>query len=68
MEMACEKQIPGRFARLTHGQPVNSIFFGTLLAGALIIYGNLTFVVNLNNVTHDHHHVFSTEVSGSVMS
>ena len=51
MEMACEKQIPGRFARLIHGQPVNSIFFGTLLAGALVIYGNLTFVVNLTNVT-----------------
>jgi amino acid transporter len=51
MEMACEKQIPGRFARLSHGQPVNSIFFGTLLAGVLIIYGDLTFVVNLTNVT-----------------
>jgi APA family basic amino acid/polyamine antiporter len=51
MEMACEKQIPGRFARLSHGQPVNSVFFGTLLAGALVIYGNLTFVVNLTNVT-----------------
>jgi APA family basic amino acid/polyamine antiporter len=51
MEMACEKQIPGRFARLSHDQPVNSIFFGALLAGILIIYGNLTFVVNLTNVT-----------------
>jgi APA family basic amino acid/polyamine antiporter len=51
MEMACEKQIPGRFARLYHGQPANSIFLGGLLAGALIIYGNLTFVVNLTNVT-----------------
>jgi APA family basic amino acid/polyamine antiporter len=51
MEMASEKQIPGRFARLTHGQPVNSIFLGTLLAGVLIIYGDLTFVVNLTNVT-----------------
>jgi APA family basic amino acid/polyamine antiporter len=51
MEMACEKQIPGRFARLYHGQPANSIFFGGLLAGALIVYGNLTFVVNLTNVT-----------------
>jgi APA family basic amino acid/polyamine antiporter len=51
MEMASEKQIPGRFARLSHGQPVNSIFLGTLLAGVLIIYGNLNFVVNLTNVT-----------------
>jgi APA family basic amino acid/polyamine antiporter len=51
MEMACEKQIPGRFARLSHGQPKNSILFGTLLAGVLIIYGDLTFVVNLTNVT-----------------
>jgi len=51
MEMASEKQIPGRFARLSRGQPVNSIFFGTLLAGALIIYGNLNFVVDLTNVT-----------------
>jgi APA family basic amino acid/polyamine antiporter len=51
MEMACEKQIPGRFARLYHGQPANSIFFGTILAGVLVIYGDLTFVVNLTNVT-----------------
>ncbi len=51
LEMASEKQIPGRFARLTHGQPGNSIFLGTLLAGILILYGDLTFVVNLTNVT-----------------
>jgi APA family basic amino acid/polyamine antiporter len=51
MEMASEKQIPGRFARLFHGEPVNSIFLGTLLAGVLIIYGDLNFVVDLTNVT-----------------
>jgi len=51
MEMASEKQIPVRFARLVHGQPVDSILLGTLLAGVLIIYGDLTFVVNLTNVT-----------------
>lgn len=51
MEMACEKQIPGRFARLYHGQPVNSIVFGIILAGSLVIYGDLTFIVNLTNVT-----------------
>jgi APA family basic amino acid/polyamine antiporter len=51
MEMASEKQIPGRFARLSHGQPANSILLGTLLAGVLIIYGNLDFVVSLTNVT-----------------
>ncbi len=51
MEMASEKQIPGRFAHLFHGEPVNSIFLGTLLAGVLIIYGDLNFVVDLTNVT-----------------
>jgi len=51
MEMASEKQIPGKFARLYNGQPVNSILLGTLLAGALIIYGNLDFIVSLTNVT-----------------
>jgi APA family basic amino acid/polyamine antiporter len=51
MEMASEKQIPGKLARLYHDQPVNSIFLGTLLAGILIIYGNLDFVISLTNVT-----------------
>jgi len=52
MEMASERQIPGRFARLSPGgQPVNSIILGTVLATALILYGNLTFVVDLTNVT-----------------
>jgi APA family basic amino acid/polyamine antiporter len=52
LEMGSEKQVPGRFARLSKGgQPVNSILFGIVLAGALIIYGNLNFVVILTNVT-----------------
>lgn len=51
MEMASERQIPGNFARLFHGQPALSILFGTVLAGILILYGNLDFVVNLTNVT-----------------
>jgi APA family basic amino acid/polyamine antiporter len=52
MEMGSEKQVPGRFARLSEGgQPSNSIIFGTVLAGILIIYGNLNFIVILTNVT-----------------
>ncbi len=52
MEMASERQIPGRFARLSGGgQPANSIILGAVLATALILYGNLTFVVDLTNVT-----------------
>jgi len=51
MEMASERQIAAGFARLVHGQPANSILFGTILAGVLIIYGNLDFVVSLTNVT-----------------
>ncbi len=51
LEMASEKQIPGRFATLKNDQPVNSILFGALLTLLLIIVGNLDFVVNLTNVT-----------------
>jgi amino acid transporter len=51
MEMASERQIPANFARLYHGQPVNSILIGALLSGILILYGNLDFVVSLTNVT-----------------
>jgi APA family basic amino acid/polyamine antiporter len=52
MEMGSEKQVPGRFARLSKGgQPSTSIIFGTVLAGVLIIYGNLNFIVILTNVT-----------------
>jgi APA family basic amino acid/polyamine antiporter len=51
LEMASERQIPGRFASLKNGQPLNSILFGALLTLLLIIIGNLDFVVNLTNVT-----------------
>ncbi len=51
LEMASERQIPGRFASLKNGQPVNSILFGALLTLLLILIGNLDFVVNLTNVT-----------------
>lgn len=51
MEMAFEKQLPCRFARLLHGQPVNSILLGAVLCCVLVIYGNLDFIVNLTNVT-----------------
>jgi APA family basic amino acid/polyamine antiporter len=51
LEMASERQIPGRFARLTNGQPVNSVLLGSALALLLIIHGNLDFIVNLTNVT-----------------
>jgi APA family basic amino acid/polyamine antiporter len=51
LEMASERQIPGRFASLKNGQPANSILFGALLTLLLIVIGNLDFVVNLTNVT-----------------
>jgi APA family basic amino acid/polyamine antiporter len=51
MRMATEKQVPGRFARLTRGQPSNSILLGTAIGLALILYGDLNLVVNLTNVT-----------------
>jgi APA family basic amino acid/polyamine antiporter len=51
MRMASEKQVPGRFARLTRGQPSNSILLGTGIGLALILYGDLTLIVNLTNVT-----------------
>jgi len=51
LEMASERQIPASFARLARGEPVYSILFGTIVAGILVIYGSLDFVVNLTNVT-----------------
>jgi APA family basic amino acid/polyamine antiporter len=49
LEMASEKQIPGRFTRLVNGQPVNSILLGSAITTLLIVYGNLDFIVNLTN-------------------
>ncbi|RXE56292.1 hypothetical protein ABH15_09210 [Methanoculleus taiwanensis] len=51
LEMASEKQIPGRFARLRKDQPINSILLGAGLALLLILIGNLSFIVELTNVT-----------------
>ena len=50
LEMASEGQIPGRFARLTNGQPLNSVLLGSAIITVLIIYGSLSFIVNLTNV------------------
>ena len=49
LEMASEKQIPGRFTRLKNDQPVNSILLGGVITALLIIFGNLDFIVNLTN-------------------
>ncbi len=51
LEMASEKQIPGRFARIHNEQPTNSILLGAGLALLLILIGNLSFIVELTNVT-----------------
>lgn len=50
MEMACENQLPGRFARLRNGQPTNSILLGSAIAVVLIVHGGLSFIVDLTNV------------------
>jgi APA family basic amino acid/polyamine antiporter len=51
MRMASERQIPGRFATLRNGEPINAILFGSVIAVALILVGNLSLVVDLTNVT-----------------
>ncbi len=51
LEMASEKQIPGRFARIRNGQPINSVLLGAGLVLLLILIGNLSFIVELTNVT-----------------
>ncbi|HJH28439.1 MAG TPA: amino acid permease [Methanosarcinaceae archaeon] len=50
LEMACEKQIPGRLTRLKNNQPVNSILLGAGITALLIIMGSLDSIVNLTNV------------------
>ncbi len=50
MEMASEKQIPGRFAKLTNGQPSNALFLGAVISMIFIIVGNLSFILDLVNV------------------
>ncbi len=51
MEMAAEKQLPGRFARLRGGQPVNSLITGAIISMVFILYGNLDFIINITNVS-----------------
>lgn len=51
LEMASEEQIPGRFARIRNGQPASSILLGAGLTALLILAGNLSFIVELTNVT-----------------
>lgn len=50
LEMACERQIPGRFARLKKGQPSNAILLGSAITLLLVAYGALDFIVDLTNV------------------
>ncbi|NLZ29501.1 MAG: amino acid permease [Methanomicrobiales archaeon] len=51
LEMASERQIPGRFARLRNSQPASSILLGAGLTAILILAGNLSFIVELTNAT-----------------
>jgi APA family basic amino acid/polyamine antiporter len=49
MEMASEKQIPGRFAKLRHKQPTNAIILGSGAALLFILYGRLDTIIGLVN-------------------
>lgn len=51
MEMASEEQLPGRFARLRNGQPVNSILLGSAISAVFIIWGSLDFIIDTTNVS-----------------
>ncbi len=50
MEMASEKQIPGRFAKLRHDQPTNAILLGAFIAISFILYGSLDAILGLVNI------------------
>ncbi len=50
MEMAVEKQIPGRFATLRNGQPTNAVLLGAIVSAAFIIFGNLEMILGLVNM------------------
>ncbi|MFX1485465.1 MAG: APC family permease, partial [Promethearchaeota archaeon] len=50
MEMASEKQIPGRFAKLRHKQPTNAILLGSGVALFFILYGSLDTIIGLVNI------------------
>ncbi|MFW9805604.1 MAG: APC family permease [Candidatus Thorarchaeota archaeon] len=49
MEMASEKQIPGRFAKLRNRQPTNAILLGSAVAMLFIFYGALDSIIELVN-------------------
>lgn len=49
MEMACEKQLPGRYAKLRKGQPFNSIVLGAAITSTFIMLGNLDLIVHVTN-------------------
>jgi APA family basic amino acid/polyamine antiporter len=49
MEMASERQLPGRFAKLKGGQPHNAILLASGLTSIFIIYGDLTFIIDVTN-------------------
>lgn len=51
MEMASEKQFPGRYAKLRNGQPFNSILLGSFITLFFILPGNLSFILDVTNVT-----------------
>lgn len=51
MEMAAEEQLPGRFAILKNGQPINSILLGSLITFFFILPGDLSFILDVTNVT-----------------
>jgi len=50
LEMASEKQLPGRFAKLRHDQPTNAILLGSFVAISFIIYGSLDAILGLVNI------------------
>ena len=50
LEMACEKQIPGRFAKLRHNQPTNAILLGSFVSIVFILYGSLDAILGLVNI------------------
>lgn len=50
MEMAAEGELPGRFAALRRGSPANSIFLGSVITLAFVLYGSLDFMIDVANV------------------
>ena len=50
LEMASEKQVPGRFAKLRHNQPTNAILLGSIVALLFIFYGSLDAILGLVNI------------------